>query len=419
MKTKIILMIFICLFIYLFFANNIILNWVLDYPKLKKVKFEEFNTNSEIIYDLNESIYIGGIDEKFNLAGYAFCESDYSQKNRFINILLKNEKNTFLLETSLQNRGDLKKLSSKLIDNNNLFFSSKFSLIQLPKSQYEVYLYVKENDYNYGLTKLFTFDWNGKNYLKNNLEKNFDLVTFSDDLKYSIEINRKNKNFIEVIGWAFIENINTYEQPVYLEVLNGESKFTFIADKKMRTDVATYFNNNNLYKKSGMYFNIPFNLINEQLPVTAKLIIPSNKEILLCSDTFPILNNDKSNELVKNFNENLNIIQSYNIDVFNKLLIDDYYYLDISGWIFLEDLDTSNQKVFLEFITEQGKKTYKLDSLIRKDVSQSYNNKKYINSGFKGKIPINDASYYNYEIRIIVVNGENISASPIEEVELK
>jgi hypothetical protein len=142
------------LFIILMFSlNGIVLNGILNYPKLSATDMDQYSSTSEVIYGLQETIYIGGIDEKFNVAGYALCESDYSQKDRKVDVLLKGNKSTYRLETKFSSRPDLAQLSSKKVDNNDLFFSTKFSVIQLKDDEYELYLYVQENDKTSGLVK--------------------------------------------------------------------------------------------------------------------------------------------------------------------------------------------------------------------------------------------------------------------------
>jgi arylsulfatase A-like enzyme len=77
----------------------------------------------------------------------------------------------------------------------------------------------------------------------------------------------------------------------------------------------------------------------------------------------------------------------------------------LAGWAFLKDLDTRNQKVYIQMTNDRGKKwTYLALSVPRPDIVKGFNNKAYIRSGFDIIVPTNECEIKNLSVKIIIEN---------------
>ncbi len=141
---------------YLLFANQIILFFNKD-VKTRKVNLTDYNSNSEVIYSIDTGEEIGGLLEKCYIQGWAFCETEQDNSEKEISLLFKSVsgEKCYVIDNKAQSRNDVygvfreqKKIYSAL---NGL--ECQFSTINFKEGEYELFLYVWENESNYGLIK--------------------------------------------------------------------------------------------------------------------------------------------------------------------------------------------------------------------------------------------------------------------------
>ena len=114
-------------------------------------------------------------------------------------------------------------------------------------------------------------------------------------------------------------------------------------------------------------------------------------------------------EQVKNFSDyDSSILVKSSIDTVKT--VDDT--IEISGWSFAENMDTTQQKVYLSITGSEGMtNTYTTMRNGRPDVGTAFKNDAYSNSGFYTEIPTQGFKNGEYTIRLYVkVNGK-IAAS--------
>ena len=84
----------------------------------------------------------------------------------------------------------------------------------------------------------------------------------------------------------------------------------------------------------------------------------------------------------------------------------------ISDWAFIDGVDCSNQKIYLEFKNHDGLITqYNTVSSLRTDVAAAYDDKRYAMSGYHALIPTDDIEDGIYTVRVIIEAKGEIYAS--------
>lgn len=141
--------------IYLLCANSIILSFFSD-ERLVRVNFSEIQSNSEVYYNMDSLEELGGLLERYYAQGWAYCETETDNTGKTISIILKNTSNDlcYKIDSVAGERADVYGVfrDEKKIYNEMNGLECQFSSINIKNGIYELYLYVKENDVNYGLT---------------------------------------------------------------------------------------------------------------------------------------------------------------------------------------------------------------------------------------------------------------------------
>jgi hypothetical protein len=146
-----VLLIFI---IYLFKANDIILAFDND-DKVTKMSFAEILSNTEAYVNVDNCENIGGILEKVYFQGWAFCETLYDNSDKKISLIFKETDGDkcYVIQTMPQSRPDVYGVyrESKDIWNDMTGIECQFSTVKIKEGIYDFYVYVQENEYNYGI----------------------------------------------------------------------------------------------------------------------------------------------------------------------------------------------------------------------------------------------------------------------------
>lgn len=150
---------YICMLVlfvmYLFFANRIMLCFNKD-AKVSKAKISEFESNSEVFFSLTAGENVGGMLEKCYMNGWAFCETEQDNAKKEIKLLFKDKLSDtcYVVENEAQMRPDVYGAfkDEKKIYNGLNGLETQFPTISFKEGEYELFLYVKENENNYGIT---------------------------------------------------------------------------------------------------------------------------------------------------------------------------------------------------------------------------------------------------------------------------
>ncbi len=77
----------------------------------------------------------------------------------------------------------------------------------------------------------------------------------------------------------------------------------------------------------------------------------------------------------------------------------------VSGWLAYENMDCSNQKVYIQCVNNNNTVTFSADSILRSDVATFYNNEAYSFSGFQAYINPKHLTPGKNKINVIVDNN--------------
>lgn len=270
--------------IYLRFSNNLVGACISDDLYMKEVNLNDYSSTSTPVFCVEEPLeYIGGIYEYAYCAAWAFCETEFENTDKTIGIILKNvdEDSAYICECFPQYRVDVYNAfkSKKQIYNGMTYISCKFATFNLPYGVYEMFIYVVENEFDYGLIST------GQYYQKTtndfvSINMDAEISNTSEDLlaeEVSVELEifiEQDENYhidniletddrIVIQGWAsYSEATNNY-QKIYVGITyeDGKTKF-FTTQKVNRADLATFFNNVS-YAKCGFTTTIEKELDNK------------------------------------------------------------------------------------------------------------------------------------------------------------
>ena len=85
--------------------------------------------------------------------------------------------------------------------------------------------------------------------------------------------------------------------------------------------------------------------------------------------------------------------------------------LEIVGWGFIENMDCSQQTVYVKLDNGTESETYTTEQKTRSDVAESYKNEQYAASGYSAEIPLEQLGAGSYQLELFVKNGDTIASA--------
>lgn len=265
MKRTIIYLSIILIWIIVFFSlTPIIVKFTSN--KMQPISNSIKPTGDEVFYALDEFTISEKLTMDTYLTGWAFVETEEENQDKKVKLIFSSEKQSYEVETELRERKDI---ASVLINQNvpkqKVGIIAYFSPLNLKNGIYELYISVYENEKAYGIV-----DTN-RTFIKNYRVfreiiageeqpiKDFIKAKPTKELKYYFDKIELEQDDYLINGWAFIENQNTVNNKIFLEIypLNGTPKI-YSTNKVERVDVSEYFQNEN-YNWSGFTAKIPKN----------------------------------------------------------------------------------------------------------------------------------------------------------------
>jgi len=267
--------VFMLLFLlYLLFADRIILSKINNYTSsLYTIDFDEIKSNTDAYYSFEKLEILDGMFNQVYFVGWAYCETTMDNSNKKVYLVFKGDGIDYISDYSLaiNRRPDVQlAFPDKKVFNARNHFTGEFSTIIMKNGSYDLYLYVEENEFNYGLVntgKKFVKDYRGFRKYEPQIIENKPDIQICDSMKYSIDSNKSEGEFLAISGWAFIEGKESKNQYIYLEIKDVDgNKFTMETNQYQRLDVGTYFADDR-YNTSGFSTNIPLNLISSDYTI--------------------------------------------------------------------------------------------------------------------------------------------------------
>lgn len=222
----------------------------------------------------------------------------------------------------------------------------------------------------------------------------------------------KSKKILELDGWAFIRDVDAYNQKIYITLVSELNNYIFDVEQKKRNDVASIFNNfdkhldqsgfstkfqmdnvkNGIYKigifiKNGDQSELAFTDLSVSRTEGNVEISQTKSELI---DT-RIIKNAES-KVVANLEE-----VSFNDDTFK-----------IKGWAFLQDEDiTDDTKIVLLLKSAGETLAFNTQRQLREDVTDYYEGKLDVDrSGFISRVNKNILKDETYKVGVYVSNSK-------------
>lgn len=285
-KNRVIYITIIILFlVYLFNANNIISSFFRD--TVTKTDLTSYQTKDFVNYSVDEFAEYGGLLEKISFKGWAFCETSAMNNQKKISLVFVSDNNVYEFTDKVSNRYELYKAfnGSKKIQGTKHGFVWEFSTIPMRNGIYELYIYCRENDQNYGFVKtdkLYKKDVNGfKEYtwISSKIKKSLTTDATIQNVNSSIDkFEVMEDDSINIIGWAFLNEKDCLNQKVYLEITDsGGITVTYNTKLMERRDVGDVFKSSK-YNQSGFSALIPSGDL-EKGEATIRIYIENNGTI--------------------------------------------------------------------------------------------------------------------------------------------
>lgn len=409
--------VFIILFSIAFLCSTqIVANLYAKGNKFEADDFSIYHSNSRATYSIETIETYEDLKESFCLSGWAFCETERDNPEKTITIILKGRNKTYSFTEEALIRRDVRNAFSNLkLPSMRLGMEINVSTLEVKDDIYDLYLYVWENEENYGLVRTGIKVEKSRDY--------FDIyrpgkVSVSDQefvedehvkCVVNIEDGDSNDAVLKLNGWGFIEDADMQECDLYLVLVDDQNRKTFYETNMCnRLDVAKHFQDER-YALSGwstVIENLPDAAsaytytvavkkdgIYHVSPIRVAVVPPSAQETTVWqSEVVNLANQATAEKTIQNNMESFTVEGGM---------------LCVIGWGFQPELDCAGQSVYLSI----NGATYTTQSNARPDVAEAFENENYTMSGYRALIPMEDIPERESEIRLLVENGGELYSS--------
>ena len=185
-----------------------------------------YDSNTEVLFVVNEFNLIEGITERVTLSGWAVCQIDNSiTSNRYIEIILISEDLCYRVPTEkIRSTAAVNKVSKKLdLQTELLGYTVEFTTLTMKSGEYEIYIYVREGNDQYGLVRTgCCLSLNKKGSLIRKQKRHFR----TEDLTYSLDGNvRSTDEYQEGILYH-----NHAQQGPYMKIDAGDYRISIYGE---------------------------------------------------------------------------------------------------------------------------------------------------------------------------------------------
>lgn len=370
----------------------------------------------EVFYSFYTFEMYSNITRHMDVLGFAFVETEYDSSDREVILFLSNETDTYRIKLPLEYNEIKYMFPNRKLNNkkNEYKIIGKFSTINIKNGSYKVYVYVKENNHNYGIidtgrsVKINNNTDTAKNiYYRLNEPVEFDKPFCEGKIDYYIENIIPSKNRVYISGYGFLESDkrkgNTYIG--ITDKLGNEMYYeTFQISRIFLEDVYGAYT-------SGFRTLIKIKNMNDY-EVTS-IIIKGNDGKLYKSKI--------SKENIHSNAGTLTKIDESQI-IYNAPIL---YYFDrfinldskkvVGGWGYLLDGNKVGT-VYIGVKNKEGKEyIFETEQIRRQDVAKKYNNINLEQAGFRTDIELDNPKDYKFSSIYIKIEDKYYKASPYAE----
>lgn len=228
--------------------------------------------------------YYDNIVPTVEMDGWAFIETNQDNPHKYVKLLFVSDKVSYEVNTVLHLRPLQKFFKDKNVPIERNGFSTEFSPLTMKNGDYTLFINVFENIENSGFLntgRVFQKSFRSFRELEpgrimeiNKFSNSAVNTSITSNVDWSKIVNQK----LEVYGWAFLENVESSENQIYLELKTSDGGISYYSTKKVfREGVGNTFNDNR-YNYSGFYTLIPLNALGKGDNLLTIFIGTSNRD---------------------------------------------------------------------------------------------------------------------------------------------
>ena len=186
--------------------------------------------------------------------------------------------------------------------------SSNVSTVGVKTGIYKLYIYCKENEDNYGLVDTGIMIRKDNRGIRQYAWYSSELYSFVEtisnrNVESAIDSASVTEDSFRVIGWAFVPDLDTANQSVYVRLtFDDGTKVTYDTQNISRPDVGIAYEND-LYNNSGFMAVIPGDKLKGG-GIKIEILVKNEGNVYLSSSSYRFSNNETGQELYKE--ENIN-----------------------------------------------------------------------------------------------------------------
>ena len=378
-----------------------------------------------VYYVVDSKNYEGGMYEKFSINGWAFCETEEDNSDRYNTLILNSNERTYELIPYSQSRSDVGVNVRLQLDRPDMKISRyagfirQYSLLSIKDGVYDLYICCWENETNHGMTDTFC------QIVKNGDE--VEIVSWSTgSLAEPVAVTEEKstlgyldaasvaEGLVSIRGWEFVQDMDSAEQSVYVELTDLDGKATQYPTKLItRSDVANSFDNQR-YAQSGYMTSFP----EEELPEgeTFVRVLVENGGDVWRSKPYSLYRDGDEISVrqyvpwrVEALEEPLSPTKEDISLGYLDAVTENEGLVSFYGWEFAWDMDSAEQSVYVELTDQNGNSAqYPAEMLTRSDVADGYDDQRYAQSGYITTFENAGFNDGTYTVHVLVENGGEV-----------
>jgi|LSQX01.2.fsa_nt_gb hypothetical protein len=235
-------------------------------------------------YAIDFLLYYDNIISTITIDGWAFVETKQDNPDKYVKLIFVSDNVSYEIDTDLHYRSLQRFFKDKNVPIERNGFSAEFSPLIMKNGDYTLFINVFENDENFGFLntgRVF------RKYFRTFKElepselvdiKKFLNSSVNNSITKHVDSSKIVDEKFEIWGWAFLENAESSEEQIYLEIQKPDGTITVFSTKKMfREGVGDAFNDDR-YNYSGFYAQVPLSALGKGDNLITILIGTTNRD---------------------------------------------------------------------------------------------------------------------------------------------
>lgn len=269
----ILLFFFLTSFVYLFIDENVEVS-----------KTPIILHGDTVNYAIDHLLYYDNVISTITMDGWAFVETKQDNPNKYVKFYFSSDDVSYEVSADLHNRSLQSAFKDKNVPIERNGFSTEFSPLIMKNGDYTLIINVYENDENFGfLNTGRVFRKHFRSFKEVEPVELVDIKKFLNSSVNTLITSHVDSSKIigekfEIYGWAFLENAESSENRIYLEVQKPDDSISVYSTKKVfRKGVGDAFSDDR-YNYSGFYAQVPLSALGQGDNLITILIGTTNRD---------------------------------------------------------------------------------------------------------------------------------------------